>query len=110
MAIATSVAILYYGPKVITGIKEVVSQVDIPTTTIGHYDQMSQASDSGKNERHGDGGRELTKSEKQIEALESQLNGATRKERQKIEQKIRNIRQSAQKAKKGEEHSKANKR
>lgn len=65
---------------------------------------------SGKNERHGDGGRSLSKAEKQIQELESQAASATGTEKKKILQKIKNIKDSAQRSKKGEEHSKANKR
>jgi Pretoxin HINT domain len=62
-------------------------------------------SDSSANEKHGDGGRALTKAEQQIEALEAKLcPGMGRKERLDIEQKIKNIRKAAEKAKKGEEH------
>lgn len=55
-------------------------------------------------------GRAKTKSEKQIEQLKSQLPDASRKERQKIEQKIKNITQNAKKKESGEEHSRVNKR
>lgn len=66
--------------------------------------------DNSHNERHGDGGRAKTKSEKQIEQLKSQLPDASRKERQKIEQKIKIITQDAKKKESGEEHSRGNKR
>ena len=101
MAIVTTGAVLYYGQDIIDEIGKAITV---------QYNSMNSSSDSGKNEKHGDGGRAVSKSENQINELEGKLAGSSRKERQKIEQKIRNIRQSAQKAKKGEEHSKANKR
>ena len=68
------------------------------------------AKDAGKNDRHGDGGRGLTKAERQIADLESKLAGASGNEAKKIRQKIKNVRESAKNKKKGEEHSRANKR
>lgn len=56
------------------------------------------------------GGRAKTKSEKQIEQLKGQLTKASRRERQKIEQKIKNITQNAKKKESGEEHSRVNKK
>ncbi len=65
----------------------------------------------GKNERHGDGGRKLKKSEQQLRELEGQLkNAKSRREKRQIETKINNIRKTAEKAKKGEEHSTKNKK
>lgn len=72
------------------------------------YDQMSKS--SGKNEKHGDGGRAKTKAEKQIEDLEKQKEGATRAEKERIDRKIRNIREDAERKARGEEHSRGNKR
>jgi hypothetical protein len=66
--------------------------------------------DSSKNEKHGDSGRAMTKAEKQIEKLESQLGGANKKEKAKINKKIQNIKEDAQKKAKGEEHSRTKKR
>jgi RHS repeat-associated protein len=63
-----------------------------------------KASDSSKGMPHGDDGRALTKTEKQIQALEEQLKTAKGTERDKIKTKIRNIKKSAQKKKKGETH------
>lgn len=68
------------------------------------------AKDAGKNERHGDGGRGLTKAEKQIADLESQLANASGNKARKIGQKIKNVRENANSKKKGEEHSRTNKR
>lgn len=56
------------------------------------------------------GGRAKTKSEKQIEQLKGQLTKASRRERQKMEQKIKNITQNAKKKESGEEHSRVNKK
>ena len=64
---------------------------------------------SGKNEKHGDSGRALEKANKQIEALEKQKQGATKKDQAIINNKIRRIRETAQKKYSGEEHSRPNK-
>lgn len=64
---------------------------------------------SSNNEKHGDGGRAKTKAEKQIEALEKQMEGANKKNRKKLSDKIRRIRQDAQRKAKGEEHSRTKK-
>lgn len=82
---------------------------------VGIYDALDNTyfntpSDSGKNEKHGDGGRALDKGSKQIEELEKQLENATGKEKKEIEQTIKNIRKNAQRKKKGEEHSRGCKR
>lgn len=72
---------------------------------------VKEATDSGKNEKHGDGGRTLSKDEKRIGELESQLNNAkNNKERNEIKNKIRRIKENGQKRNKGEEHSRGNKR
>lgn len=63
-------------------------------------DGMVNSKSSGKNERHGDGGRTQSKVEKQIQQLEAQLSTATGSEKKKILQKIKNMRESAQKARK----------
>ncbi len=68
-----------------------------------------KAKNNSANEKHGDGGRAVSKSEKQIKDLESQLNGVSEKERIKIRKKIRNIKKNAQQKKKGEEHSRRKK-
>lgn len=60
---------------------------------------------SSKNEKHGDSGRALEAAEAQIKALEAQLYpGMDRAERVKINNKINNIRRTAQSKAKGEEH------
>ncbi len=63
------------------------------------------AENSSPNEKHGDSGREISKKQKQVEELKKSLDGATKKEAKKIKQKIKNIRENAQKKKSGEEHS-----
>ena len=66
---------------------------------------------NGKNEQHGDNGRAIGKSESQIGELENQLkNAKSKKEKEKINRKIANIKKTAQKKKKGENHSNGNKR
>jgi hypothetical protein len=65
---------------------------------------------TGKNEKHGDGGRALTKAEKQIQQLEEQVKTAKGTEKARIKKKIQNITQDALRKRKGEEHSRANKR
>lgn len=67
------------------------------------------ATNSSKNERHGDDGRAKEKAERQIADLEAQLANASGSEAKKIKQKIINVRRTAQKKKKGEEHSRGKK-
>lgn len=71
---------------------------------------QNKAQDSGKNEKHGDGGRAQDKAKNRIEELEEQSRNATGNERKKIEQKIKNIKRDAARKAKGEEHSRAGKR
>ncbi len=82
---------------------------DSPIKRMGDFDEEKEESDSSKNEKHGDKGRALSKAEKQIEDLQKQMEGANKKTRKKLQTKIKNIRETAQRKKKGEEHSKANK-
>ena len=63
-----------------------------------------KASDSGKNEPHGDGGRAQAKADKRIEVLEERLRHASGNEARKLGQKIKNIKQDAQRKRKGETH------
>ena len=67
---------------------------------------------NGKNEQHGDNGRAIGKSQSHIGELEQQLNdpNMNRKDKEKIRNKIDRIRKTAQKKKKGENHSNGNKR
>ncbi|MFD2916842.1 DUF6443 domain-containing protein [Psychroserpens luteus] len=74
----------------------------------GNFDNFAQ--DSSPNEKHGDDGRGLTKAGKQIKVLEEQLANATGAAAKKIKQKIKNIKQTAQKNKKGTEDTRTGKR
>jgi hypothetical protein len=82
------------------------------TTTIADPGVVfsKKASDAGKNEAHGDGGRAASKAEKHIEQLQEQAKSATGKVRKQIEQRIKNIRKDAAKKRKGENHSQTGKR
>ena len=72
---------------------------------------VDEATDSSKNEKHGDDGRAKAKSEKQIKDLEQQKELAkNKKERQALEKTIRNIRQTGELKNKGEEHGRNSKR
>ena len=66
-----------------------------------------KASDSSKNEQHGDGGRALEKARKANEKLQEKLDrgNLSRAEKKKIRQKMKNIRDDAQSKKGGENHS-----
>lgn len=66
---------------------------------------VDEATDSSKNEKHGDGGRTYEKEKERLEGLEADLkNAKTKKERDKIRNKIKNIRESAANNQRGEEH------
>ena len=72
---------------------------------------VDEATDSSKNEKHGDDGRAKAKSEKQIKDLEQQKELVkNKKERQALEKTIRNIRQTGELKNKGEEHGRNSKR
>ncbi|WP_299817499.1 hypothetical protein [uncultured Roseibium sp.] len=65
-----------------------------------------KASNSGKNDNHGDGGRRIQKSTPQIEELGARLSDAkTRREKKKLKEKIKRISQAGHRAKAGEAHS-----
>lgn len=65
---------------------------------------FNSASDNSKKEKHG--GQGLTETEAQaIADLETQMQGAPKKVKNRLRKKIRNIRENAQKRQKGEEHS-----
>ena len=61
--------------------------------------------DSSASEKHGDNGRALSKAGRQIEDLKKQKEGASRREKERINRKIQNIQHDAQRKQKGEEHS-----
>lgn len=66
---------------------------------------VKRASDSSKNEKHGDGGRALEKEKKRIGELEEQLNRTeNRKDGERIKKKIQNIRKDGEIKRKGVEH------
>ena len=68
------------------------------------YDRGKRTGASN-NERHGDGGRAISKSKRQISHLQEQAQSATsKKERQRINKKIEHIIQNALKKQQGEEH------
>ena len=69
-----------------------------------------KATDSSKNEKHGDSGRSAKKFEKQISDLKNKLKTATGKNKKKIKQTIQNINKNAQKNKKGTEDTRIGKR
>lgn len=68
---------------------------------------VKRASDSSKNEKHGDGGRALEKEKKRIGELEKKLQGdkLNKKQEQQIRNKIKHARQNGESKSKGEEHS-----
>jgi Pretoxin HINT domain len=68
------------------------------------------AGGAGRNDPHGDGGRAMTKAEARIAELEAQIKpGMPRAERVRIENTIKNIRQNAARAAKGETHGRTGK-
>jgi hypothetical protein len=83
-----------------TGSSNDTQQSNAATSTGGR-----KPSDSSKNEKHGDGGRRLSKTAQQIKQLEGKARTATGREKKKILQKIKNIKKMAKKDKKGIEHS-----
>ncbi len=71
----------------------------------------AKAQDNSHKEKHGDRGRFKSKKERQIEQLEQQLqNAKSKKEREFIKNKIKNIKRNGEKKEKGEEHSRVHKR
>ena len=66
---------------------------------------VDEATDSSKNEKHGDGGRTLEKEKERLEGLESDVrNAKTRKEKEQLKIKTKKIKETAIKNQKGEEH------
>ena len=75
----------------------------------------SNRSDSSNSERHGDGGRTSAKNQAEMDAAEAELRElirtqGSRKDKQALTQKIRNLRRAGDRAAKGEEHSRGAKR
>ena len=92
------------------GAAELVSLIFLKGDTDPQEQYNKSASDTNKNEKHGDGGRAKTKAEKQVDDLEKQKAGASTAEKARINNKIRNIKDAAARKAKGEEHSRGNKR
>jgi hypothetical protein len=65
---------------------------------------LSEKSGAGRNDPHGDGGREEGKRAKQLNDLQEQLKTATQKERGKIQATIKNIKEIIARKKRGETH------
>jgi hypothetical protein len=103
-------------PEQTTNIPFPVTQGEgITQTTIAPSDatgtsNVMLATDSSKNEKHGDAGRAKIKAEKQIKQYEEQLKTATGSEKIKIKVKIRRVKEDADKKKKGNEDSRGVKR
>ena len=73
--------------------------------------KSSSIQDNGKNEKHGDSGRTVTKTEKQrLELQEKIKKASSKKERRNLENKLKHINQDAERKAKGEEHSRGLKR
>ncbi|GGH20502.1 hypothetical protein FAZ19_09800 [Sphingobacterium alkalisoli] len=70
----------------------------------------SESGSNGKNGRHGDTGKTENKVEKQLRDLEENCCLLLEMRRKRYCKRSKNIKESALKAKRGEEHSKANKR
>ena len=98
------------GISALAGITGSLITMNATNNKSGGYNRGDKTGAS-KNERHGDGGRALDKSEKRISNLKSQFqNATTKKERRRISKKIEHETENAYKKQRGEEHSKANKR
>ncbi|MEP5698070.1 MAG: RHS repeat-associated core domain-containing protein, partial [Sneathiella sp.] len=66
--------------------------------------------DSSKNEKHGDSGRAQNKADRQLQELDERLKSASnKKERNRLKQKMYNVRQDAARKSKGVEHSRTKK-
>ena len=77
----------------------------MPTTIMDPYIVESRkARDNSKNEPHGDGGRAMSKADKQVEQLREQMKTEGRVGRKKLQDKINNINRDAAKKKGGENH------
>ncbi|NMM45913.1 hypothetical protein HH303_15555 [Rhodospirillaceae bacterium KN72] len=73
--------------------------------------KTKKATDHGKNEAHGDGGRTAQKTQKQIEALQQKQSSAkTRREKRELRNRIQKINKNSNRRKKGENHSRGRKR
>lgn len=75
----------------------------------GGGEKKPYAKHSGKNDRHGDSGRAVSKTEKQIQELKEKLKTATGTEKTKLEFKIQKIEKIAKKKKRGTVHNRTEK-
>ena len=81
------------------------------TSTLGNGLTLSYEHGGGKNAQHGDGGRKESALDKQIKQAQDQLlqlqqtPGSSAKAKDRLAQKIKNLKIEAAKAKKGENHS-----
>ena len=66
--------------------------------------------DSSKNERHGDSGRAQAKADQHIEVLEEKMRHASRKERLRLDRRIKNIAKDAKRKRRGETHHRQGRR
>ena len=72
---------------------------------------VKEAKDSSNNEKHGDGGRTLSKDEKRIKDLKQKIDRSpNKKEKQALKKKLQNIKRNGEKQREGEEHSRTRKR
>ncbi len=124
-AIPEGGAIVVGGTQV-TAVGATTTSTGVATTTVGMglmmnaannssqgYDRgrTSNVQDNGKNEKHGDGGRTVSKTEKQRFELQERIkNASSKKERRDLETKLKHINQDAERKAKGEEHSRGLKR
>lgn len=83
----------------------------LQSDTDGPPAYVKETKDSKANQKHGDDGRALKKGDRRIGELEGQLKEAkSKKEKDIINRKIRNIKRDGQRKKEGEEHSRGVKR
>ena len=98
------------GAGAATGLTGNLLKMSAASNREGGYDRGKRTGASN-NERHGDGGRALTKIKMQLSDLQNQLSSATsKKEMKRIKKKMENIRKDAENKYNGEEHSRSNKR
>ena len=101
-AAATGATIAVTGAA--TGLFGALIKLNVENFRGDGYDRGKRTGASN-NERHGDGGRTISKSKRQISHLQEQAQSATsKKERQRISKKIEHIIQNALKKQQGEEH------
>ena len=101
-AAATGATIAVTGAA--TGLFGALIKLNVENYRGDGYDRGKRTGASN-NERHGDGGRTISKSKRQISHLQEQAQSATsKKERQRISKKIEHIIQNALKKQQGEEH------